>query len=365
MDNVSLQLCWQKGKIDAETFLSLVFPPHEFEDFSSVFSRPNHDLLRPSGEYIGFSGDMDPSNEKPGDEPEQIVCKEDDTEDEGVEAADDEGPNILELEEWLLDVVGDPILDGILKDWLEIDGSMYQKSSVVAQRLKANRSKKVIGRTLRVQGLTLNDLRKHSSADIQTYSADPNCFCIRDIAAMLVRSGSSVCLAIIQAIAMQKKSSSFPSVVAHLLQDQESDFSVQAQIVQLMQTGSCWAWLPHQFLQVSKPKKQSSKPTIHNFTTTCLVWLCIPVSPDIQLVDGLFLDNEPTSILGSSPERTWVLSPEDLGTLTEQVWEKLESDGTHNIGATVEKLPSIKNLDALPYKDQDGQPSLFVMSNTR
>ena len=88
------------------------------------------------------------------------------------------------------------------------------------------------------------------------------------------------------------------------------------------------------------------------------------MSPDIQLVDGLFPDNEPTSIPGSSPERTWVLSAEDLGTLTEQVWEKLESDGTHNIGAAVEKLPSIENLDALPYKDQDGQPSLFVISNT-
>ena len=148
VDNVSLQLCWQKGKIDAETFLSSVFPPHEFEDFSSVFSRPNHDLLRPSGEYIGFSGDTDPSDEKPGDEPEQIVCEEDDTEDEGVEAADDEGPNILELEEWLPDVVGDPILDGVPKDWLEIDGAMYWKSSVVAQRLKANRSKKVVERTL-------------------------------------------------------------------------------------------------------------------------------------------------------------------------------------------------------------------------
>ena len=365
VDNVSLQLCWQKGKIDAETFLSLVFPPHEFEDFSSVFSRPNHDLLRPSGEYIGFSGDTDPSDEKPGDEPEQIVCEEDDTEDEGVEAADDEGPNILELEEWLPDVVGDPILDGVPKDWLEIDGAMYWKSSVVAQRLKANRSKKVVERTLRVQGLTLNDLQKHSLADIQTDSADPNRFCIGDIVATLVRSGSSICLAIIQAIAMRKKSSSFPSIAAHLLRDQESDFSVQAQIVRLVQTGSRWAWLPHQFLQVSKPKKQSSKPTIHNFTTTCLGWLCIPVSPDIQLVDGLFPDNKPTSIPGSSPERTWVLSAEDLGTLTEQVWEKLESDGTHNIGATVEKLPSIENLDALPYKDQDGQPSLFVMSNTR
>jgi hypothetical protein len=52
VDNVSLQLCWQKGKAAANTFLSSIFPLNELEDFSHIFSLPNHNLLHLSGDYI-------------------------------------------------------------------------------------------------------------------------------------------------------------------------------------------------------------------------------------------------------------------------------------------------------------------------
>ena len=367
VDNVSLQRCWQQGKVGADAFLSSVFPPNELEDSSTAFSHPNHDLLRPFGAYIGFSGDTDPSDEKPDDGPEQITC-EASGEDQQVEAVepggilvDDEETDAIELEEMLPDVIGDPILGEIPRDWLEIDGVMHRKSSVVAQRLKANRSKKVVERTLRVQGVTIEDLRKHSSANIQTDAPESDHFCVGDVAATLVRSGSSVCLAIIQAIAMWKNNSSFRSVATDLLRDRGSDFSVRAQVIQLVQSGSVWAWPPHQFLMVSKPKKQSSKPAIHNFTITCPGWLCFPVNPDIQVIANLLPNNMFVSIPGFSPDRTWVLPGEDLGILTEHVWGKLKSDDARATVAAVEALPLIENSGILPYEDQGGK--LFPSSH--
>jgi hypothetical protein len=305
------------------------------------------------------------------DEPEQTAQEEDGSgEGEGVEVAepegtlvDDEEPDAIELEELLPDINEDPILDYVPRDWLEVDGTAYRKSSVVAQRLKANRSKKVVERTLRVQGLTLDDIRKRSSTDIQTDSTNSDQFCVGDIAATLAHSGSSVCLTIIQAISIRKKNSSLHSIATHLLWDQESDFSVQAQVVQLVQTGSLWVWPPHQFLKVSKPKKQSSNPTIHDFTVTCPGWVCFPVNPDIRAVSDLFPDNEPTSIPNSSPDRTWVLTGEDLNALTEHIWGGLKSDSTHDIEAMMETLPLIENPDALPYEDWKGQPFPFIIPN--
>ena len=356
--DVSLELCWWKGKADADAFLSSIFPSDERNDAFGTSSHQNYDLLRPFGDYVGFSGDTDLSDENLDDGPDQAAYEEADPgEDEGVEMDDGE-PATMELEELLPDTIGDPIVDDVPRDWLEVNGTMHRKSSVVAQRLKANRSKKVVERTLRVQGLTLEDLRK-CSPNIQTTTTDSDRFCVGDVAATLVRSGPSVCLAIIQVISIRKEKSSLHSVMADLVQNRKLDFSVQAQVIHLTQTGSLWAWLPNQFLKVSKPRKQSSKPTIHNFTITCPGWLCFPVSPDIQAVSDLFQNNMPTSIPSPIPDRTWVFPSEDLGTLTEYIWGGIKSDGTCDMDRVVETLPLIENLDVLPYEDQSGEPCLL------
>jgi hypothetical protein len=73
------------------------------------------------------------------------------------------------------------------------------------------------------------------------------------------------------------------------------------------------------------------------------------------MVSDLFPDSESTATSSSSPDRTWALSGEDLDALTEHIWEKIKPDGTCDTEAIVETLPSIENLDALPYKDQSGQ----------
>jgi hypothetical protein len=160
-------------------------------------------------------------------------------------------------------------------------------------------------------------------------------------------------LAIIEAVMMQKKGS-IHSIVTQVLRDQKSDISVCAQVVQLVETSSCWAWTPHQFLMVSKPKKHSSKCTIHNFSMTCPGWLCFPVNPNIRPVSNMFLENELASIPTSSEDNTWVLTADELGILVEQIWEDLKSDGAHDVGATVETLLLVENLDALLYKDKKG-----------
>ena len=67
------------------------------------------------------------------------------------------------LEDLLPDSTDEPLnsFDRAAEDWLDIDGQRYLKASLVSQHLKADRSKKVVERTLRVRALTLDNLRKH------------------------------------------------------------------------------------------------------------------------------------------------------------------------------------------------------------
>ena len=199
VNNVSLQLCWEVGRNQAAALISSIYPGNSVVDFSAVFSLADHDLLRPGGRYVGFLGEADLStaDDHPGTR---------DDEDNGCSGDEGDGDNGAggDLEDLLPDSADEP-LDGFnrsTEDWLEIDGQRYLKASLVSQHLKANRSKKVVERMLRVCGLTLDDLRKHPPETSLDPSGDN--FQVGDLAATLVRTESSVSLAILQAIAVRK-----------------------------------------------------------------------------------------------------------------------------------------------------------------
>jgi hypothetical protein len=358
VDNISLQVCWEKGRNEAQDFLSSLFPPDQLDDFSSIFLQHDHDLLWPFGLYIGFSGEPDISD----DTSEAAQANSDPQEEEGTVGgvedviSDNDEQDIADLEERLPDVVGEPILDHVPRDWLVIDGNNYRKSSVVAQRLKANRSKKLVERTLRIQGLTLDDLRKHSATNFPS-DTESNNFCVGDIAATLALTDSSICLMIIQAIAIRKEKASLHSIAMDTLQDPKSGVHVQAQVVQLVQTDpGVWAWPPHEFLRVSKPKVTKSAPvrsknTIHDMTITCPGWLCSPVTPDIRKTCELF----PEMATSFSSERTWVLSSESLSTLSELSWSEARREGVCNLESMSEMFPLVEDPNSLPYRDKSGE----------
>ena len=176
---VSLQVCWEEGRMQAATLVSSIYPEDPILDFDTLFLQSHHDLLRPKGRYIGVSNELDPSlgNDLPevprqmshntdgplvptgttevstdpdnvmdeinGPGPDEAAEKQDDSEGGGDDYSDEEG---VELEDLLPDSVDEP-LDGFCakpEEWLEIDGQQYHKASLIAQHLKANRSKKVV-----------------------------------------------------------------------------------------------------------------------------------------------------------------------------------------------------------------------------
>ena len=59
VDKVLLQLCWEKERIQAAALISFVYLGDPVADLSTVLHLPNHDLLRPTGKYVGFLNEVD------------------------------------------------------------------------------------------------------------------------------------------------------------------------------------------------------------------------------------------------------------------------------------------------------------------
>ena len=168
VDRVSLQACWEDGRKQAASLISSLYPGDPLADFSAVLSLANHDLLRPGGRYVGFSNEADlsimddqldtPTTLTPHPDAPQSATGVPNCLDDNSDGDDDVGD--VDLEDLLPDSINKPLnaSDHSAQDWLEIDGQHYLKSSLISQHLKANRSKKVVERTLRVRGLTLADL---------------------------------------------------------------------------------------------------------------------------------------------------------------------------------------------------------------
>ena len=263
---------------------------------------------------------------------------------------DDEG---IGLEDLLPDSADEPLDSFYAKpeEWLEIDGQRYHKGSLIAQHLKANRSKKVVERTLRVRGLTLDDLRKHHP---NPPIGEDN-FQVGDLAATLVWTGETVCLIVFQATAIRKDRSTQHIISTETLAKQDSGYRVEGQVLHLVQSNpDLWAWPPHHFSKVSKPKKGSAchKSGIRDFTLTVQGALCYRASPDITPISQAL----PASSLGSRYPHTWTFCDRELRNLTEHIWAEFVPDVHPNeILNKVETLPRVWDSHGFPYKDLSGE----------
>jgi hypothetical protein len=248
VDKVSLQLCWEAGRKQAAALVSSVYLGDVGAEFSKVFCLPDHDLLRPHGKYVGFSNEADFSiaDDQPdtkttaplhpdalgltADIPSDLDGDSDDGDNGGCR--DEVGGEADEdLEELLPDSYNEPVngFETSPNDWLEVNGQYYRKSSLVSQNLKANRSKKSVERTLRVRGLTLDDLRKHPLKTPLDPTGDN--FQVGDLAATLVRTGTLICLAILQAIGIRKDRQTQHVIAIETLHDPKEDYFVQAEVL--------------------------------------------------------------------------------------------------------------------------------------
>ena len=197
-------------------------------------------------------------------------------------------------------------------------------SSDLAQHLKANRSKKVVERTLRVRGLTLDDLRNHPPV---APTSEDN-FQVGDLAATLVRTNTYVCLVVFQATAIRKDQSTQHIIGMETLTGRDSKYRVEGQVLHLVQDcPDLWAWLPHHFSKVSKPKKGSAchKSRTRDFTLTVQGPLCYRVNPDISPVSQAL----PTTGLSFGDQQTWTFHDCHLRDLTEHIWAAFMPEKVH------------------------------------
>lgn len=371
VDKVSLQLCWEAGREQAVALLSSIYPGDPAVDFSTIFRSADHDLLRPTGRYVGFSNEADFSiMEDPPDTettpkldlnvPHPAANVASDSEDDG-DSEDDRGygddvdneASGRDLEDLLPDSADEPI-DGFnssAKDWLEINGQRYLKTSLVSQHLKANRSKKVVERTLRVRGLTLDDLRKHPPKTSLDPSGDN--FQVGDLVATLVRTGSFVCLVILQATGIRKDRRTQHVIEIEILHDPKEEYFVQGEVLRIVQVGPDWLWPLRDYLKVSKPKKSRHKgTTIRDFTLSVPGSLCYRVKPEVHHIPHQHSPRDPTPPVQES--ETWVFCANELEDLFQLAWSDLQPEDPQGLNDKIKSLPQVWGSESFPYTDDSG-----------
>jgi hypothetical protein len=373
---VSLQVCWEQGRTQAINLVSSIYPEDPVPDFDVLFHHPQRDLLRPEGRYIGVSNEVDSSlcddffqasNTPPASvEPAELAPDPDNVDDGsengdnneqdnggGSETDDEDGDGYGEdggLEDLLPDSTDEP-LDAFCEkpeEWLEIDGQWYHKASLIAQHLKANRSKKVVERTLRVRGLTLEDLRKHP----QVTPTSEDDFKVGDLGATLARTDTDIFLLVFQITAIRKDRSTQPAISMETLTRRDSEYRVEGEVLHLVQgSPDLWAWLPHKFLKISKSKKGPAgrKTGTRDLTLTVQGPLCYRIDPDISSMSQAIPTMKPEP--GNS--RTWTFRDCNLKDLTEHIWAEFVPEDVHpnELSDKVEDLPRVWDLCEFPYRD--------------
>jgi hypothetical protein len=376
VDRVSLQLCWEEGRNQASSLISSLYPGDPMADFSITLHSADHDLLRPSGRYVGFSNEADLSVEvdQSGtqmaviphpDVPRSIAGAPDNLEDGSDDEDDRDGGDGdrggadgdeggMDLEDLLPDSADEPLNNPnrSAEDWLEIDGQRYLKASLVSRHLKANRSKKVVERTLRVRGLTLDDLRKRPPETPIDPSGDN--FQVGDLAATLVRTESYVCLIIFQAIGIRKDQRTQHILKTNTLRDPKEEYSVQGEVLRIVQVSpEIWAWPPHDFLKVSKPKKSAqAKSAVRDFTLSVPGSLCYRVNPEICPIPRQLRSPDPLDPTPPSEMRTWSFHADDLLDLLKLAWSDFRPDNDQDLNDKVELLPQVWSSEGFPYADE-------------
>lgn len=367
VDKVSLQLCWEAGRKQAVELISSIYPGDPVVDFGIVFCLANHDLLRPTGRYVGFSNEADLSIMDGDDQsdtqaatkfhPNNARLPVDVTDDPEANSDGEDDTAGGDLEDLLPDSADEPI-DGLgssVKDWLEINGQRYLKASLISQHLKANRSKKVVERTLRVRGLTLDDLRKHPPETPLDPSGDN--FQVGDLAATLVSTGSFICLAILQAIGIRKDRHTQHTIGIETLHNPKEDYFVQGEVLRIVQVSpDIWSWLYRDFLKVSKPKKSRCKKSgVQDFTLSVPGSLCYRINPEVHPIPH---QHPPPGPLGSAPpdqeSQTWAFRTNNLENVLQLAWSDFQPEDPQDMDSKIESLPQVCGSDVFPYTDGSG-----------
>ncbi|KAI9064240.1 hypothetical protein FKP32DRAFT_1649613 [Trametes sanguinea] len=415
--DVELAAEWARGREEANRLLKAYFGASACVNFDVAFQRgSSRDLLRPLGDYVGYSHDPDDLRTD-APETESVFAREvhapsdgarDDTagmpadSDSSVHLprspmartsgeSDDDGnfdhePEGVGIDDFLSRLMGGPApVDSALifseDDFLEIEGKKYLKASVVTIFLTAKRSRKVTMRLLRVRGVTLEDLRgsvrdRFNGSDMDGADLVKS----GDIAAALVRIGGVICLAVVEILEIHLVGEKKRRVTALELEEMEREDAHVQVLVQVLKmrppvqnlddSSTVWLW-DHSYAEF-EPDKKAPQAKTSQHTLIVPGPLLYPLGPSVVPVRDSESDSErqspqaqvrtsyqngsqAVSVPETSPpaQITWSLSDAQLREVLDVAWNALKP-ATDDIVANIELLPSASKSDALPYRNADG-----------
>lgn len=377
--SVNIQALWVTAQNEANEVLIRYFGDQAAHDFNILFQNPKTttDLLRPEGKYVGTStsDSLSEYESQDADAPHHDTNPPDPT---TVPTQDDENDGILagmtaraanvDLEDFLPSSPSQAIQPPPSTLFINgPDGKEYYKGSVVASYLRGgHRAKKVVERTLRARGVTLESLREARDPNVTDILSGDDSVVVGDLAASLVcPGGQQVCLVVIHIIGFVHKKSRIDRVATEMLEQRNGDLVVTGEVLEILPlqcdddaNNSSWAWSLNYLTSSGKTKTSSGKTktstpklTVKRSSFSFPAWLIIPLCP--TLCDSCLVHDQPPQPF------TWSFEEEVLNESLSRLWGLLEEQHPENIHDTLKTLTSL-SIEELPYQSSDGEQSTFV-----
>ena len=363
--SVNIQASWVHGQKEANLILKHYFGEDAAIEFNQLFSDPTKDLLRPSGKYVGTAAsdstdEYHDGNPNPSSNIHTSTTLDTDSGDgESIGDVAARSANI-EIEDLLPSLPDQPIQTLSSTHFLlGADGKEYYKGSIVSSYLRGgHRAKKVVERTLRARGVTLESLRESQSLNTTDILSGDGAVIVGDVVAAIVRAGEQVCLTVIHIVGFVLNKSRVDRVAIELLEQQNSGLTVTGEVLEILpmwshdeSTNSSWAWSLSYLSSTGKGK--SSKLTVKQTTFQFPGWLIIPLCPTLH----------PATSVHDHPSQpyTWVFEEAVLEESLTQLWSFVEDKYPNQAHEALTTLPSL-SIDELPYRSGGGMTSLLTQS---
>jgi hypothetical protein len=312
-----------------------------------LFSCPEVDILRPLGSYIG-------SRVEVGDERSE---QEFEIPDAPGDITVFNEPAGMEIEDFLND---EEDSSSKLDPYLTIDGEKYHKSSVVTARLTSKGARKATMRTLRVRGVTLDNLREsdHTALNSENLTQD-DMIKKQDIVAALIRAEDDICLAVVEVLGFEEVGSKARSTEVKMddLEGSDKPITVFGQILELRPTANPealkWLWTGH-YIRFGETSQSPS--TNRQYVLRIPGKLVYPLGPTVVPTPREWIDTDS----GKTATQTWSLTDLELAEILEFAWDSLNPD-SEEIISNVELLPVVSK-SSMPYCSQLGMHLLLLNS---
>ena len=365
--NVSIVHEYLAGRDQANKLLIKYLGEEEKVDFDHLFSKVDHDHLRPGGKYVGYR-DFETENDDGvasgglGSNSESHSSRDVEDTRDSIDPADHDNPDYIA--EQL-----NPSPESNDSHYLTVDGKHRGKPELVAQYLGGfNTARKVTNRPLRAGGLSKEAALRRSHAQLlnpDDGENDEGKVKAGDPGVILVRVGKTICLAIAEALNFRQGNVT-KNLTTIDIDDLDADpgsnkaITITIQILDLLvyndlNLGSDpeledsalpgnfkWVWT-QQYVRILGSKNETEAMSKQHFVTSVSGRLFYPVAAGVDV----------------HPDRKliWSFQNSDLVDIMETAWSAMNPDSSEILN-NIKMLPKVTG-PGLPYMLGKKTPQLY------